>query len=212
MLTAAIVALIGSIVSAYVIGYAFVAPRDAFVRTKRGVWSLVVLGGSLLLLPPQVTAMDVALAPLMGTMGLASSGAAEWPSVIGKQAYIAVWLVTSVVAFLIGIRIWKAGKPGWRGEPSRAFDTSAGARAASLLPMVDTLPDALDVLGRAGLTARDVAAITGEVREVGRRFATSLPEKDGEVYALVSRRMPGEVASALTGLLLEGAGRRGARG
>lgn len=212
MLTAAIVALIGSVAAAYVVGYAFIAPRDAFVRTKRGVWALVVLGGSLLLLPPQVTATDVALAPLMGSMGLASSDAAAWPSVIGKQAYIAVWLVTSVIAFLIGIRIWRAGKPGWRGEPSRAFDTSAGARAASLLPMVDTLADALDVLSRAGLAGRDVAAITSEVRDVGRRFAASLPEKDGEVYALVAKRLPGEVASALTGLLLEGAGRRGAGG
>lgn len=211
MLAAAIAALIGSIGAAYLVGYAIVAPRDSYWREKRGMWTLVVLGLTFIPLPPQMTVVDVVMGPMMGTMGLASSGAATWPTEIGKQAYLIAWVVTSLVAFLAGMRVWNAGKSDWRGEPSRAYDTSAGARATGLLPMADTLDDSLDILGRAGLTARDVGGIASDVREVGRRFAASLPEKEGDVYALVAKRVSGETASALTGLLLEGAGRRGPR-
>ncbi|MHB1341283.1 MAG: hypothetical protein ACYC77_03975 [Coriobacteriia bacterium] len=212
MLAAAIAALVGSMGAAYLIGYVIVAPRDSYWREKRGMWTLVVLGLTFIPLPPQMTVVDVALGPMMGTTGLASSGAAAWPTAIGKQAYLVVWVVTSLVALLVGMRVWNAGKADWRGEPSRAFDSSAGARATSLLPMADTLDDSLDVLGRAGLVARDVPGIAADVRDVGRRFAASLPDKDGDVYALVSKRLSGELASTLTGLLLEGAGRRGPRG
>lgn len=92
--------------AAYLIGYTIVAPRDSYWREKRGMWTLVVLGLTFIPLPPQVTVVDVVLGPVMGTMGLASSGAATWPAGIGKQAYLVVWVVTSLVAFLIGMRVW----------------------------------------------------------------------------------------------------------
>ncbi|MHB8804424.1 MAG: hypothetical protein ACYC7C_04190 [Coriobacteriia bacterium] len=211
MLALTLVALLGSTGMAYAIGYAFTAPRDAFLRSKRGVLLLIVAGISVIPLPPQLIGMDEALGPLGATMGGAASALA-WPSGVGKGVYLGLWIVTTLLGFLSGIRIWQLGTPEWRGGANRAFDASAVSRACGLLPMADRVEQALDTLGRAGLTGRDVPHIAAEVREAGRRFADSLPPSDGEVYRLVSSRVPVAVASAITGLLLEGAGRRAVRG
>lgn len=204
----AIAALLGSAAMAYLIGYAFIAPRDAFVRTKRGVLVLVLGGMSLVLLPPQMTGLDSVLGSLASSFGTDFS----WPASIGKGAYLAIWAVTSVGAALVGMRIWKAGSSDWRGGSARAYDASAVSRVNGLLPLADTLPDAIDVIARAGLTERDAARAAADLREAGRRLANALPPSDGALYAMVAAKMPAAVAGYVTGCLLEGSGRRGAGG
>ena len=211
MLLTAIAAVLGSAAMAFVIGYAFTAPRDSFLRSKRGILLLLIGGASLILLPPQIAALDAALGPLSGLLG--SAGAAlAWPEAISKGAYLGAWILTSLLAFLGGIRIWQLGTPEWRGGAGRAFDASAVSRVSSLLPLADKIEDALDTLRRAGLSLKDVPRIAPEVRTAGRRFADSLPPSDGAVYTLVARYLPADVAAQITGLRLEGAGRRGAGG
>jgi len=177
------------------------------VRSKRGVWVLVVLGLTLLFLPPQLTAMDA----ISGIAGASASMLPDlaWPAGISKGLYLSVWIVSSVGALLAGLRIWQAGTPAWRGGGGKAYDASAASRASSLLPMADTLPDALDVLARAGLTERDTSRAADDIRAAGRRLANALPPSDGALYTMVAARLPAAVASQVTGLLLEGAGRRG---
>jgi len=55
-----------------------------------------------------------------------------------------------------------------------------------------------------------VPRVAEAMRAAGRRFADSLPPSDSEVYRLVSAHVPPSVAGAITGLVLEGAGRRSA--
>lgn len=223
MIAAAAGALIASALAAYLIGHAFVAPRDSFLRSKRGVWLLIVLGLSFVSLPPQVLALDSAAGPLAGALtGLVGGGlvqdpagagvasAVAWPQGWNKGLYLATWFATSLLAFLAGIRIWRAGSPDWR-EGDRLYDASAASRVNSLMPMADSLEDALDTIGRAHLALRDMPGVAEDVRGAGRRFSHEIPPKDGDLYALVARRMPGEIASRVTGFLLEGAGRRHVR-
>ncbi|MBN1192162.1 MAG: hypothetical protein JXA36_00505 [Coriobacteriia bacterium] len=210
MIFVALAALAGSALMSYAIGYAFIAPRDAFVRSKRGVLLIVVGGLSLIFLPPQVTGLDAVGGTVAATYGL--SGAFNWPESLSKGAYLVVWGVTSIVALLAGMRIWAAGSPDWRAG-SRAYDASAASRVNSLLPLADTLPDALDVLARAGMSERDVGRAAGDIREAGRRLADALPPSDGALYAMAAAKMPAGLAGPVTGYLLEGAGRRaGVRG
>ncbi len=211
MLVLALMALLGSAGMAYAIGYAFSAPRDAFLRTRRGILLLIVAGIAIVPLPPQLIGLDEALGPLGGMMG-GGAAALAWPDGLGKGVYIGLWIVTTIVGFLGGIRIWQLGTPAWRAGANRALDASAASRARALLPLADRLDQALDALGRVGLTAKDIARIEAEVREVGRRFSDSLPPSEGEVYRLVASRVPAAIAGAVTGLLLEGSGRRAARG
>jgi hypothetical protein len=211
MVLLAAAALLGSAAIAYVIGYAFTAPRESFVRSRRGIWVLVVLGLTLLFLPPQLTALDASLSAVPGAAGMAPLADLAWPAAFSKGGYLAGWIVTSVAALLIGLRIWEAGTPGSRGGASRAYDASAASRASGLLPLADTLPDALDVLARAGLSERDVARVAADIREAGRRLADALPPSDGAVYSMVAAKVPTAIAGPVTGYLLEGAGRRGAK-
>lgn len=210
MLALAIAALLGSAGMAYLIGYAFTAQRDAFLRTKRGILLLIVAGITIVPLPPQLIGMDKALGPLGGMLGGAASALA-WPTGLGKGVYIGLWLFTTLLAFLGGIRIWQFGTPEWRGGANRAFDASAVSRARSLLPMADRIEQALDTLSQAGITGKDVSRIASDIRDAGRRFSDSLPPSESEVYRLVASRLPAGVAPAVTGLLLEGAGRRAVR-
>ena len=117
MLALVLAALLGSAAMAYAIGAAVIAPRDSFLRTKTGIWILVVGGLSLLFLPPQLTALG-------GTMGSVTSGMFTWPSGLGKGLYIGIWMVTSVLGLLVGMRIWNVRKPDWRSGVSNAFDSS----------------------------------------------------------------------------------------
>jgi hypothetical protein len=209
MLALALGSLVASVLVAYAVGYAFVAARGTFFRTKKGVWLLVVLALSFLPLPPQVAALDSANLPLSDVLGEAAASSIAWPEGFGKTTFLVVWAASTVLAFLAGIRIWQAGSPEWRGSGGQLYDASAVSRVNSLLMMAESLDDAIDTIGRAGLSARDARGVANEVRKAGKTFAEELPAKAGDVYALVARKMPSEVASVITGYLLEGAGRRG---
>jgi hypothetical protein len=204
----AIAAVLGSAAIAYLIGYAFIAPRDAFVRSKRGILVLVLGGMSLLFLPPQITGLGSAMGPMASSYGIDFS----WPAGINKGVYLALWAVTSIGAALMGMRIWKAGSSDCRGGSARAYDASAVSRVNGLLPLADTLPDAINVIARAGLAERDVSRAAADIREAGRRLANALPPSDGALYAMVAAKLPAAIAGHVTGCLLEGAGRRGAGG
>ena len=211
MIAVIIAALLGSAVTCYAIGHAFSAPRGSFLKTKKGIWLLVALAGTFVLLPPQLTALDSAQAPslLSGSLpGVDASSMLTWSAPIGKGAYLVLWVLSSVLALLAGMRIWQVGTPEWRSGAGRAGDSSPASRVISLIPLADRIEDALKTLGHAGLTARDVPRIAESIRATGARFASSLPPSDGEVYRLVAARVPGGIAGAVTGLLLEGAGRR----
>lgn len=210
MLALALIALLGSAGTAYAIGYAYAGPRDGFLRTKRGILLLVIAGISIIPLPPQLIGMDEALGPLGGMMGSAATALA-WPTGLDTGVYLGIWIVTTILGVLGGIRIWQLGTPEWRGGANRAFDASPVSRICSLLPLADSVEQALDTLGRAGLSVKDVSHVEVEIRELGRRFSDGLPPSDSEVYRLVSSRVPAVLAGAITGLLLEGSGRRAAR-
>lgn len=206
MLALALLSLLGSAATTYLIGYAYAAPRASWLRSKRGILLIVVLALTFVPLPPQLLGLEKPMASL-GGYGITLA----WPQVLPTGVYIALWLVTSVAALLAGVRIWQIGTPDWRSGANRAYDASPASRATSLLPMADTITDALDTLARAGVGPKDVATLAEAVRGTGRRFADSLPPSDGEVYRLVAGRLPAAVAASVTGLLLEGAGRRAAR-
>lgn len=212
----AIAVLIASAAVAYAIAAALAAPRGSFLRSKRGMWLLAILGLTFLPLPPQMVSMDAAMGPLAGMLGtvgeaFAMPSALAWPAALGKGTYIALWLVSSIAAFLIGIRIWQLGSPEWRGGANRVYDASPASRVNALLPLANSLDEALGTLARVQLGARDVERVADDVRGVGRRYSADLPDKDGAVYQLVARHVPPAVAGALTGYLLEGAGRRSIR-
>lgn len=212
MLFAAIAALLGSAASAYLIGYAFVAPREAFVRSKRGILVLVLGGISLIPLPPQLVALEDAVGPMSGMLGSAGSAALAWPTGLGKGLYLGLWITSTLVALLAGMRIWQVGSADWGGRGGRAYDASGASRVESLVPLADCIEDALDSVARSRITERDVPRVAEVLRAVGRRFSDSLPPSDSEVFRLVAARVPAAIAGAVTGLLLEGAGRRAARG
>lgn len=211
MLVAAIAALIGSAAVAYLVGYTLAAPRDAFMRKKRGTLVLVVLALTFIPLPPQLPALGEAAGPLRSVAGDLGS-AFMWPEALGPGVYIALWIVTTLIGFLAGIRIWQLGTADWRSGAGRAVDSSAASRVIGLVPLADCIEDALDVVKRVGLSEREVPRAAEAIRAVGRRFADSLPPSDGEVFRLVVARVPPAIAGAVTGLLLEGAGRRTTRG
>jgi hypothetical protein len=205
----AIAALLASAATAYLIGYAVVASRGSFIRSKRGTWLLVALGVSLLLLPPQLTVIDVSsIVSIAGAPGMPPVPALDWPAAFGKGVYLASWGVTSLLALLAGMRIWRAGTPGWRDVGFRAYDASPASRVTSLLPLANTLPDAIDVLVLAGIASRDAERSAVDIREVGRRLTDALPPSDGALYMMVATKLPAPVAALVTGYLLEGAGRR----
>lgn len=209
MLVVAIAALLGSAVTCYAIGWAYSAPRDTFLRTKKGVWLLVILGASFVLLPPQLTAIDSLGPSATGSVpGLDVGAVLAWPEGLGKGLYLALWVGTSVLALLGGVRIWQLGSPEWRSGAGRAYDASAVSRITGLLPLADSLAGALGVLAGAHPTPRDIERVAGEVRDLGRKYAAELPGKDGAVYQMVAGVLPAAVAANVTGLLLEGAGRR----
>lgn len=202
----AVASLLASAATAYAIGMAVIARHGTFLRTKRGIGLLVLLGLTFLLLPPQITLMD---AEGLSGGGMGAIAGLEWPAAFSKSTYLIAWIATSLLALLAGMRIWKAGSEEWR-EGSRTYDSSAASRVSGLLPLADSLPAALDVIARAGLSERDVPRAAGDIREAGRRLANALPPSDGAVYSMVAAKMAPAVAAQVTGLLLEGAGRRGA--
>lgn len=202
MLGMAIAGLLVSAGTSWMIGAAVVARRDSFLRTKRGVFLLVVMALSFVVLPPQITAFDQLSGSLQGLLpGLV------WPDTLEKGTYLGLWALSSVAALFVGMRIWQAGKPGWR-EGASLSDASGRSRVSSMLPLTDTLPAVLDVLVQARLTERDLAYVAEDVRSAGRRLAATLPPSDGALYSAAAAKLPPAIAGALTGYLLEGAGRR----
>ena len=206
MLAIALGSLVLSSLMSFLIGHAVIVERDSFLRKKFGLLLLVGGAFSFVLLPPQLTSMDAALEPVSNQLGSLASGLA-WPATLGKQTYLVLWVISSLAALLIGMQIWNARKPGWRpGNNSNAFDTSATGRARGLLPMADSLEDALDTLRRTGLDAGSVPKLAEELRTVGRRFSASMPDGSGAVYSLVVTALPtGGLAPVVTRYLLEGA-------
>jgi hypothetical protein len=205
MLPLTIVAALLSAAVCYAVGYAIIAPRDSALRTKRGLTLLVIGVLSIVTLPPQLPALGTATALTNGSLpdlGLA------WPEALDTGAYIAAWLTTSLAALLLGMRIWKAGRPGWRaGSGGAAYDSSASGRAAALIVMADGLDDVFDALRRTGTDAKGVERIAEELRSIGRRFASELPGEASAVYALVASKVTPALAPGVTRHLLEGAGR-----
>ncbi|MBN2404373.1 MAG: hypothetical protein JXE06_02195 [Coriobacteriia bacterium] len=210
MLIVAIAAVLASCATAYLVGYAVVAPGEAFVRTKFGIYVLVALGLSFLFLPPQLTAMDTSVASL-GTQvpsGLAASLA--WPSGLGRGLYLASWIILTVASLLVGMRIWDAGKPGWRAD-SRGRGESSAERARGLMTLASSLEEALQTLSAANLTPRDMEVLEPNLRLAGARFSAEVPVKRSEAFSLVVRYVPTSVAARVAALLSEGAeGRRAA--
>ncbi len=210
MLALALGSLVLAALMSFLIGRSVIAERDSFLRTKFGVSLLVAGALSFVLLPPQLTSMDAALAPISGQLGSLGSGSA-WPAALDKGFYLVVWAISSLGGLLVGMRVWNAGKPGWRpGGTSNADDTSPAGRARGLLPMSDSLDDALDTLRRTGVDARGASALAEELRAVGRRFAPELAKDPGALYRQVVAVLPsGGLAPVVTRLLLEGVGRGG---
>ncbi|MDP2183021.1 MAG: hypothetical protein Q8K99_10695 [Actinomycetota bacterium] len=209
MLAIAILSLFGSAAIAYLIGYAYVAPRDAFLRTKWGIWLLIAGGLSFIFLPPQLTAMDSLTGSTSAQLGSMANMFA-WPSTISKGVYIGLWIVTTLIGLLAGLRIWKAGQPDWRASGgSNAWDSSAAGRVRALLPMADSLDEALDVIARQNPDARSLERVAEDLRHIGTRFVADLPAGTGAVYGMVTAKLPPALAQVVTGFLLEGAGRGG---
>lgn len=204
MLVVLIAAVFASAASAYAIGYAFVADSDSFLRTKFGVLLLIGLGLSFLILPPQLMSVDSSLA---GLGALADSGFMSmlaWPSGLSRGLYMALWIVLSIGGLLAGLRIWNVQDPEWR-RSSAVLDASSASRAEGLLPLADSLQEALEVLGRAQLKPKDAERLAQQLQTVGRRFGHQLPEKNSEVFNLIVRYVSPSVAPIVTGHILEGA-------
>lgn len=210
MLAIALLALVASAVVSYLIGAAFIARRDSTLRKKRSLALLVAAALSLIPLPPQLIGLDGSVGPmsnaLTGGLGMDTSGFA-WPATLPPNVYLFLWLLSSTTALLIGAQVWRANRPDWRGGLQQSQDFSATGRARGLLPMSDTLPEALDILKRTGVDARGADALAVELRDLGARFSSSLPASSGEVYRMVALALPPAVAAKVTGHLLAGAGR-----
>lgn len=186
----ALAALAGA--CAFVVGHAFVTSRDSFLRSAPGgillaACVLVALGGP----------------PLFASLMLATSA---WPDGLSPGTYRALWIALVALGLLSGIRVWRMRL--FSGD-ARLFrlDESPVSRAEAELPLASSLAEALDVLAREKVTQRDVSRMGPHLRRVGARYFHQLPERRGEVYALVARHLPPAVAAEVTGLLLAGAGR-----
>jgi hypothetical protein len=205
LVPALVVSIVLSAVMAYIDGQFFVADRDSMLRTKRGGLLLVAGTLSFIPLPPQVVAIgnmkipDWAIVPGVTDAFLAPKG-------FNGNIFLAVWLLTSVTAALAGVRIWDAGKPGWRPGMSAAFDTSPVGRARGLLVMADSLDEAADIIARVRLDAKSVPAIGPELETFGTRLAPKIPAEAPEVYrALVAGGVPIPVAGPVARHIHDGA-------
>lgn len=209
MIALAFISLLLSAATCYAIGFAVIAPRDAWLRTKLGISTLVVATLSFVPLPPQLLGMESAASSL----GSASAGIAAslaWPAMISKGLYVVLWALMSLAGLLIGMQIWNVGKPGWRASGnSSAYDTSKTGRMRALIVMADSLPEVLDIMARMGADAKSVEGLAEELRTAGRRFALELPESPADAYRMVSTAIGPAAAAVATRLLLEGAERTG---
>jgi len=179
---------------AYLVGHAFVAARDSFLRTTAGgvVIALCVLFA--LMGPPSAARMATALTD--------DGAAVPWASVLRS-----VWIALVAASLLMGLRVWRMRLPADR-RGAFAFDESVTGRVESQLPLADSLGDALDVLARERVEAKHVPRLAASIRHLGARYFHQLPERESEAYTFVSAHAGAGIAADVTGLLLEGAGRR----
>lgn len=117
------------------------------------------------------------------------------------------WIAADAIGLLVGMRAWRL-RPGAYGGSLLALDESPATRAAVGLQLADSLEGALDVLARERVRVRDLERLDTALRHAAARFWHEMPERQGDLYALVASHVPPEVASIVTGVLLEGAGRR----
>ncbi len=207
MLALLIASALASGATAYLIGYAFLADRDSFIRTRTGSIILVVAALSFLFLPPQLMSIGVALKPLGAQAGSGVMDAFGWPAGLNREVYRFSWIVLMIVGLLSGLRIWDVRKPNWR-PGAMALSASPVSRAEGLLPLAKSLEDALETLERVNLTPRDAEFLAGRLRDIGRHFGHQLPENNGAAYTVVARHLPPAIAVIVTGHILEGAHRK----
>lgn len=169
---------------AYVVGSAFVAPRDSVLRATTGGILLAgcVLGA--LLLPPTIAGFSV--------------------GGVGAGLY-AMWIVFVVAGLLAGMRIWRLAQPG---ASLFAIDDSPIGRAASQLMVAGSLDEALEIMRREKVVARDLPALAEPLRKIGSHYFFQLPQSNREVYALVSQYVPPAMAAEVADRILEGAARK----
>lgn len=183
-------------VCAFLVGRAFVAPRDSFLRTQVGGF---VAGGCVifaLFVPPTIAGLAGGANPL--------AAAASHSDIAILRG---VWVALTSAGLLSGMRVWRL-IARLRGGGGLTLDESPVSRAESQLLLADSLQDALDVLGRENVSPRDVVRLSERIRHIGLRYWNQVPEKQGDAYRLVAAHVPAQVAAAVTGLLLEGSGRR----
>jgi len=200
-------ALLGSAATAYLIGYRVVAPRESFWRTKFGMWVLIALGLTFVILPPQVSGLDSAadsIGSTAGGIGASLGGLLSMPGWFNKPVYLVVWVLTSLVALLVGMRIWKVRDPEWRPATVGATE-SAAVRAQGLLPLAGSLDEVFATLTAAPLTARDIEFLAPQLLFAGARFGAGLPEKRSDAFNVVARRVSPAIATRVTELLQQGA-------
>ncbi|MCE5190216.1 MAG: hypothetical protein LLG08_00295 [Actinomycetia bacterium] len=201
-------ALLASGATAYAIGYAFIMPPESFFRTKVGMLVLVTIALTFPFLPPQLMSMGSSLGGLGDQLGSGLAGALAWPAGLNREVYRFSWIGLMIVGLLTGMRIWNARDPDWR-RSGASLDASSASRAEKLLPLADSLQDALETLGRARLTPRDAERLAPQLQAVGRRFGHQLPERNSAAYNLIVRHVSAAVAAIVTGHILEGAVRTG---
>ncbi len=180
-------------VLAYLVGYAFRAPRGSFFRSMTGGLALAIFVLVALLLPPT----------LMSLAG--DGGTLAWPTGLDRGLYRALWITALAGGLLVGLRVWRMRRFLSGGI---TLDESPVSRAEAQLPLADTLEEALDVLGRERLGAKELQRCSQHVRHVGNRFWNQVPERKADVYKLVVEHVPTAIAASVTGLLLEGASRK----
>lgn len=207
MLALLIVSALASGATAYLIGYAFLAEHDSFIRTKTGSIVLVVLALTFLFLPPQLMSIGSALKPLGAQSGSGVMDAFGWPAGLNREFYRFGWIVLMIAGLLSGLRIWDVRKPDWH-PGAMALSASPLSRAEGLLPLAKSLDDALQTLGQVNLTPRDAEHLASRLRDVGRHFGHQLPENNGASYRVVAQYLPPTVTVIVTGYILEGALRK----
>lgn len=180
--------------ASYLVGHAFVAPRDSFMRTTAGGalgagCVLFALGG-----------------PPMAVRVAASLGDATVDALWGT-ALRSIWLVLVAIGLLVGMRVWRL-RLLTEGRGALRFDESVPGRVESQLPLASSLADALDVLARERVAMKHLPRLGPSIKHLGAHYFYQLPERESELYALVSTHTGAEIAAGVTGLLLEGAGRR----
>jgi len=209
MIVLASLSLLLSAATCYAIGYAIIAPRDAWVRTKLGITVLIIAALSFIVLPPQLLGLESA-ADSLSSVSAGLADALVWPAALSKGVFVAIWVLTSLAGLLIGMQIWNVGKSGWRASVnSSAYDTSKTGRMRALIVMADSLAEVLDIMARMGADAKSTQGLADELSSAGRRFASEIPASPADAYRMVSAAVGPEAASVATRLLLEGAGRTG---